>query len=330
METRNTERPKLALASLWTYDHTVVLDSISRPRSKIVSFALKAFGRQSLVLIAAFLTVSDAFGATRRLWVFEQLGRPHHYFKLPEKVHHASISLANSEGAGSAQLDVLLRLAYLDFFAMGSMREIFWGIDEKPQQAEEFAGEPRSLHFGLIKSFMSERGYFGRLLFGFIQFFPEARLQWWRLGLETGRFFSPASPWATQFSLSLLLPYASYDRLTTPEISARHFSTWVATNETTKVFWYSPRFTLRGGTQISWQYQSTDLPVSAEKPAEHMLFSVGPSALFETLSGTYRLALAWRLWIDRAYFQVGNEGERGYPSEIRSFPDVNLSWNWAF
>jgi len=294
-------------------------------------------------IVWALLLSLPCFGVSsqdRRGWVYEGLSYFPPFRDTQRMRHQVYLNTVNYHESFSTQATGLLDFKAFEVSVRGGGYSQF-GSSQRALQLESQLEDQRYVFGGdIARQGFSADSYYGRLSFGWLFHLPIQKHSQY-LGLDLGRVRDDRVPW------DLFLQMAWY--LNTPSDS----SFVVVRSENRTVVLNSARSTLSIGGFFSWTYRTQDkdagvivqevaaeqgvatsLVTGANRTQEHMVFSIGPSAVYETPFGRWDLSIYGRLWLDKN--KVGTNLNTPnvrwvtlYPTELTG-PDIHFGWTWAF
>ena len=285
------------------------------------------------------LLASPSFANTDRIsWIIEQIVLP----PLPPVAEKAGFQAmaqgVNYSDAFSLLGDILYDTRFVDLGVKYSER-LFPAWTEQGQSLKrESLGLKKSLAVQMGRSFLTQENHYGRLSAEFIQFDPST-FRLLRLGFNTGIFDTIEVPWILRINFHVLVPLrqpttASRNQTSQAIQEGAQYNSSVEIGQKVII---GTKASFQLGGMLHWTYRTRRIPEDIEhvgQPYEHMLFSLGPWAEFGNKTSHVRLAIPWRIWIDKEIFErppttSGTETVLvRYPNEI-SLPDVSLVWALA-
>jgi hypothetical protein len=247
--------------------------------------------------------------------MFEQLGLPPLTTLPGQSRTQVSLKEENYMDSITAQASGIIDASIFEIGLKASQRLYLSYTDEGNLLQSALAPYEQTASVEIARSFTSVKLHHARLGIEAIQFFPQNEF-WLKIGLDTGIKNTPESPW----DFALHLAYFT----SVPRIG----DFLQAFGETARVYKTDWGY-LRCGGFIYWTYNDHD--DSSAGIYEHMLFSFGPSAEWQTTSsGVFRVSVPLRLWIDREVTVRSDQSVVvGFPSEVAA-PDLMLSWSYLF
>ena len=226
----------------------------------------------------------------------------------------------------------------VDFGVKYSERLFPAWTDEGKSLKQESLGLRKSFSAQIGRGFLTQENHFGRLSAEFIQFDPST-FRLLRLGFNTAILDTIDVPWILRINFHVLIPLrqptgSSRNRLSETIKEGAIYNSSFEIGQ--KVFIGDKAFIELGG-MLHWTYRTRRIPEDTEHQGqiyEHMLFSLGPWAEYGNKTSKIRLAIPWRIWLDKEIFArppttSGSETVLvRYPNEI-SWPDVSLVWSLA-
>ncbi|NBX68224.1 MAG: hypothetical protein EBR01_04590 [Proteobacteria bacterium] len=210
--------------------------------------------------------------------------------------------------------------------------------EEGQSLKRESLGLRKSFAAQVGRSFLTQENHYGRLSAEFIQFDPST-FRLLRIGFNTGIFDTVDVPWILRINFHVLLPLrqptaSSRNRLSETIKEGAMYNSSVEIGQKVII---GTKAAFQLGGMLHWTYRTRRIPEDMEHVGltyEHMLFSMGPWAEFGNKTSHVRLAIPWRIWIDKEIFErpATTSGSEEvlvrYPNVI-SLPDVSLVWALA-
>jgi hypothetical protein len=290
-------------------------------------------------LVGLALLASPSFANTDRIgWIIEQLVLP----PLPPVTEKAGVQAiaqgVNYSDAFSLMGDVLYDTRLFDFGLKYSERLFPAWTQEGQSLKLESLGLKKSFSAQIGRGFLTTENHFGRFSAEFIQFDPST-FRLLRLGFNTAILDTVDVPWILRLNFHVLIP------LRQPTSSSRTRSSediqegllYNSSVEIGQKVIIGNKASFQLGGMFHWTYRTRTIPEDLDHVGEHyehMLFSIGPWAEYGNKTSQIRLALPWRIWLDKEVFEkpVTTSGSDSvlvrYPNVI-SLPDVSLVWALA-
>lgn len=244
----------------------------------------------------------------------------------------------NYSDAFSLLGDVLYDTRVIDFGVKYSERLFPAWTEEGKSLRQESLGLKKSFAIQLGRGFLTPDNHFGRFSAEFVQFEPST-FRLLRVGFNTAILDTLEVPWILRLNFHALFPL----RQPTPSSRsgrANSIEEGVVYNSSFEVghkIITAEKAAFQLGGMFHWTYRTRNIPEDtehADQPYEHMLFSLGPWAEYGSKTSQIRLAIPWRIWLDKEVFKrpATTSGSEEvlvrYPNEI-SLPDVSLVWALA-
>ncbi len=271
-------------------------------------------------------------------WIIEQIVLP----PLPPIAEKAGFQAmaqgVNYSDAFSILGDILYDTRLIDVGIKYSERLFPAWTEEGQSLRMESLGLKKSFAAQIGRSFLTQENHYGRLSAEIIQFDPST-FRLLRLGFNTAIFDTIDVPWILRINFHVLIPI----RQPTPSSRTRLSETiheGVVHNSSFEIgqkIAIGDKASFELGGMLHWTYRTRKIPEDLAhigQPYEHMLFSLGPWAQYGNKTSQIRLAIPWRLWLDKEIFKraVTTSGSEEvlvrYPNVI-SLPDVSLVWALA-
>ncbi len=270
---------------------------------------------RALLILALVCSVSESI-APRTGWIFNQLESSPFPTSFGETRNQFSLHGENLSDAFSVLSSLFVDLRHAEIGVKAAKR-FFLGSSEFASSLEkQLATEESMIAAELARNHVTMQNNFGRIVLAFLHFRPSG-YQWVKLGLSTGMLSTSVKPWGLMLSGSF---YKSLNHLD-PRI--------VISLRVMRSNYFSGGSNFDLGGQLLWAYRI--------KPAfldpgiyEHMLFSLGPVTEYQMNEHRLRMALFWRLDVDKQVLRRADGVYNIYPNELSLFPDVSLNYSVVF
>lgn len=168
--------------------------------------------------------------------------------------------------------------------AKGSQRLFLDITDAGRSRHNEARANETALALEIARQFYSARGHYGRFAVELLSFRPSTETFVGFL-VHTGVVESPSSPWSVGLSLQVRLATIGTE------------SNLGLSGESERVVWENAGGKIRLGAMVGWSHRLKDGP--GVVPTEHGVFTVGPTASWDSGWGELKARLGFRLWLDR-------------------------------
>lgn len=245
----------------------------------------------------------------RQTWIFEQLA-------IPPLAVQPNSERVNFFGSLSTQVDTLhfqvggiIDLGYFEIQPRYSQRA-FPGFTPRGRELKtSLTRERQTLGLEIGRAFASPQGHYGKLGVEILHFRP-SQTNYLRLGTDAS-ILPNVSVWSIRISTGYFLSFPrGNDYLNVQAEGGRALGSEGGRG-------------LLLGAFAGWTSRMRE--INTPGVFEHMLFSLGPQAIWKLPTSELRLRVAMRVFLDKAYV---TPTEAYYPSDVTA-PDFSLSWTQA-
>ncbi|MBI4403735.1 MAG: hypothetical protein HY537_06225 [Deltaproteobacteria bacterium] len=262
------------------------------------------------------MVTSPIQAVDRTLWLFEQLGSPPLYTSHDASSTQIRLSISHYQDSISSLAGALFDLNFMEISLRASQRIFLESTETGKAVRDQLWIAHQTLSVEVAKHYMTPANHYGRLSAEFLQFFPEPRYRWIRLGIATGALPDHGFPHLLRLAFNLFFPFWGDHKIL--QISGE-FGRQLA---------LSDKSTLDLGGGAIWSYKLRGS--MGEGRYDHMLFSFGPLAQLTSPFGQLRANFFFRFWLDREVVMRESSPRTLYPNEIYAIPDLSLTWTIHF
>jgi hypothetical protein len=273
-----------------------------------------------IVSLSFLLLPLKAFSQTRRDWIFTQLSATSLPLEVPGLGFQLGVSTLSYDSRFSTQGSLFWDTGLVEIGARASGRvlgSLGIGRTSLENTLQEWS-ETYSVE--IARRFLSPDGRFGRIGFEFDEFSPEKE-RFFHFAMDTGILESPSEPGTLKLSFHLFRPMQSgSDTRITSSIDVGHVVT------------KSNLTSLKLGLMFGWTYHLSQEQGLSEVNAlsdkflrsEHMIFAASPWVEYSAPAFVARLAIPFRLFMDKQWQSKNDVLVTSYPFAYSS-PDIFAS-----
>jgi hypothetical protein len=257
----------------------------------------------------------------RRTWVFEQIANPPLPPILEEMKNQLAVQGTSYGDTVSSQVSLLGNARWVEVGAKYSTR-LYGDYSSEGKSLHQKTEQQRNTYsFEVARSYVSRHGHYGRLGLEYVHFAPTQTYRLIRIGFNTGILETAENPFFIRINVG------TFRKLMTDSDGDSNLV--YAGGEIGRRYEAGKKDRWRVGGFLSWTYRTNNRIEDSTTVGrfEHMLFSLGPFAEYITGALHIRLAIPWRLWLDREIVGIPGPSKvdyfSTYPNIMRA-PDVSL------